>query len=223
MCRILCVRSDERFDMEPHLAAFAQLARESPEYQGDGWGCAWIDADGWRVYRDISPVWEDAAAPAGRTTLLLAHARSAYRGEGIRVENNMPFFDGERAFIFNGELHGVRIKERGRIGAEKVFNFIKRFGDGDMGLALERGLDAIEKRTRYVRAMNLIVADAARRVHFATRFSEDPDYFRMHASRRDGARILCSAPYPESHPASRPASDRRRTWTPVANGTIGRF
>ena len=215
MCRILCVRSDEFFEMEPHLAAFAQLARESPEYQGDGWGCAWIDADGWRVYRNISPVWEDAAAPSGRTTLLLAHARSAYRGEGIRVENNMPFFDGERAFIFNGELHGVRIKERGRIGAEKVFNFVKRFDDGDMGRALERGLDAIEKRTRYVRAMNLIVADASRRVHFATRFSENPDYFRMHAARRDGVRILCSAPYP--------ASDGPGAWTPVANGAIGAF
>ncbi|MYC89206.1 MAG: hypothetical protein F4X22_13370 [Gemmatimonadales bacterium] len=219
MCRILCVRSDEPFDMASHLAAFAQISRESREYQGDGWGCAWIAADGWRVYRDISPVWEDAAAPSGRTTLLLAHARSAYRGEGIRVENNMPFFDGERAFIFNGELHGVRIKERGRIGAEKVFNFIKRFGGGDMGRALERGLDAIEKRTRYVRAMNLIVADASRRVHFATRFSEEPDYFRMHASRGDGVRILCSAPYPDSHPAS----DGRRAWTPVANGAIGTF
>ena len=218
MCRILCVRSDERFDMEPHLAAFARLARESPEYQGDGWGCAWIDADGsdgWRVYRNISPVWEDAGAPSGRATLLLAHARSAYRGEGIRVENNMPFLDGQRAFIFNGELHGVRIKEQGRIGAEKVFNFVKRFGGGDMGRALERGLDAIEKRTRYVRAMNLIVADASRRVHFATRFNQDPDYFRMHAARRDGQRILCSAPYPDS--------GRRLAWTPVANGTIGTF
>lgn len=202
--------------MRPHLATFAQVARESREYQGDGWGCAWIAADGWRIYRNISPVWEDAAAPSGRATLLLAHARSAYRGEGIRVENNMPFFDGERAFIFNGELHGVRIKERGRIGAEKVFNFVKRFADGDMGLALERGLDAIEKRTRYVRAMNLIVADASRRVHFATRFGEDPDYFQMYAARRDGERILCSAPYPDS-------SDRRRTWTPVANGTTGTF
>lgn len=219
MCRILCVRGDEPFDIAPHLTAFAQLARESREYQGDGWGCAWIDADGWRIHRDISPVWEDASGLTGRTTLLLAHARSAYRGEGIRVENNMPFFDGQRAFIFNGELHGVRIKERGRIGAEKVFNFVKRFADGDMGLALERGLDAIEKRTRYVRAMNLIVADAAGEVHFATRFSEDPDYFRMHVSRGDGVRILCSTPYPDSHPES----DRRRTWTPVANGAIGTF
>ena len=219
MCRILCVRGVEPFDIAPHLAAFAQLARESREYQGDGWGCAWIDADGWRLYRDISPVWEDAAAPSGRTTLLLAHARSAYRGEGIRVENNMPFFDGERAFIFNGELHGVRIKERGRIGAEKVFNFVKRFGDGDMGLALERGLDAIEKRTRYVRAMNLIVADAARRGPLRDPVQRGsgllPDACLPGGRRAD--------PVLDALPGLASESDGRRTWTPVANGAIGTF
>ena len=227
MCRLLCVRSDvagdlrrgEGFDMHPHLAAFAQLARESREYQGDGWGCAWIADGGWRIHRHISPVWEDTTRPSGRTTLLLAHARSAFRGEGIRVENNLPFFDGERAFIFNGELHGVRIRERGRIGAEKVFNFVKRFGADEMGVALERGVDAIRRRTRYVRAMNVIVADAARRVHYATRFSEDPAYFQMHAARGDGVRILCSAPYPDS--AGKGVG--RGSWTAVPNGTIGVF
>ena len=69
----------------------------------------------------MRPIWEDDWRPPGRTTLLLAHARSAFRDEGIRVENNMPFHDGERGFIFNGELRGVRIRERGRIGAEKVY------------------------------------------------------------------------------------------------------
>ena len=198
-----------------HLTAFAELARNSREYQGDGWGCAWVEEGGWRIYRDISPIWDDAARPEGRTTLLLAHARSAFRGEGIEVENNMPFFDGERTFVFNGELHGVRIKERGRIGAEKVFNFVKRFGHGDMGRALRRGLDAIEKRTRYVRALNLIVADSSRRVHFATRFSRDPAYFQMHTAELDGVRVLCSEPYPDSA--------GRLAWTPVNNGTIATF
>lgn len=205
--------------MGPHLAAFAELSRKSREYQGDGWGCAWIEDGAWRVHRDISPVWEDSGRPDGRTTLLLAHARSAFRGEGIRVENNMPFLDGPRAFIFNGELHGVRIRERGRIGAEKVFNFIKRFGDGDMGIALERGLDAITRRTRYVRAMNVVVAEANGRVHFATRFSEDPDHFQLRAAEVDGARVLCSAPYPRSEPHA--SSRDRVAWTRVGNGAVG--
>lgn len=247
MCRLLCVRSDEGsgdmgvgvrdegsrdqgvhdegFEMEGHLAALARIARDSEEYQGHGWGCAWLEEGGWRLHHDISPIWEDTGRPSGRTTLLVAHARSAFRDEGIRVENNMPFFDGERVFAFNGELHGVRIRERGRIGAEKVFNFVKRFERGDFREALERGLDAIERRTRYLRAANLIVADAARRVHFASRYRENPDYFQMCAARLGGVRVLCSEPYPEAV-GSRLRSGGRDparpiTWTPIENGYTG--
>ena len=216
MCRLLCVRSGgEGFEMEEHLAALARIARDSSEYQGHGWGCAWIEDTGarWRFHHDIAPIWDAAARPAGRTTLLVAHARSAFRDEGIRVENNMPFTDGERVFAFNGELRGVRIRERGRIGAEKVFNFVKRFDRGDFTTALTRGLDAIERRTRHMRAMNMVVADTARRVHVASRFREDPKYFQMHTATVDGARILCSEPYP--------GTVERVLWTPVANGYTG--
>lgn len=221
MCRLLCVRSGgEGFEMEEHLAALARIARDSKEYQGHGWGCAWLEgprADRgearWRFHHDIAPIWDAAARPAGRTTLLVAHARSAFRDEGIRVENNMPFTDGERVFAFNGELHGVRIRERGRIGAEKVFNFVKRFDRGDFVAALTRGLDAIERRTRYMRAMNLVVADTRRRVHFASRFREDPGYFQMHTATVDSAHILCSEPYPDTI--------TRALWTPVVNGYTG--
>ena len=245
MCRLLCVRSDEGsrhqgsrhlgsrhqgvrdqgFEMEEHLAALARIARDSEEYQGHGWGCAWLEEGGWRLHHDISPIWEDTGRPTGRTTLLVAHARSAFRDEGIRVENNMPFFDGERVFAFNGELHGVRIRERGRIGAEKVFNFVKRFDRGDFREALERGLDAIERRTRHLRAANLIVADTARRVHFASRFRENPDYFQMRTARLGAVRVLCSEPYPEGM-GSRLRSGRRRaarpiTWTPIEDRYTG--
>ena len=220
MCRLLCVRDDEGFEMEEHLAALARIARESTEYQGHGWGCAWLEdavtddgRPGWRFHHDITPIWEDARRPAGRTTLLVAHARSAFRDEGIRVENNMPFSDGGRVFAFNGELHGVRIRERGRIGAEKVFNFVQRFDRGDFETALTRGLDAIERRTRYVRAMNVVVAEAGRRVHFASRFREDPGYFQMHTATVDGTRVLCSEPYP--------GTMARARWIPVANGCTG--
>ena len=158
MCRLLCVHSQRPFAIEPHLDVFAAISRDSREYQGHGWGCAWLEDGEWRLHRDIRPVWEDQRNRFGETTLLLAHARSAFRDEGICVENNMPFDDGRRVFIFNGELRGVRIREAGRIGAEKVFNYVKRFDRGDMHEALERGLAVIEKRTRYVRAMNVILA-----------------------------------------------------------------
>ncbi len=222
--------------MEEHLAALARIARDSREYQGHGWGCAWLEAAGaegdgvranerevpgasgcdqrfrWRFHHDISPIWDAAVRPAGHTTLLVAHARSAFRDEGIRVENNMPFTDGERVFAFNGELHGVRIRERGRIGAEKVFNFVKRFDRGDFRSAITRGLDAIERRTRRMRAINLVIADTARRVHFSSRFRDDPAYFQMYTAAVDGTRILCSEPY---------RGTTARSWAPVANGCTG--
>lgn len=209
MCRLLCATGPEPFDVGEHLASFARVARESREYQGHGWGCAWLDEGQWCVYRCIAPVWEDSFRPPGPTKLLVAHARSAFRNEGVRIENNMPFFDGERVFAFNGELRGVRIRERGRIGAEKVFNFVKRFDRGDFSAALRRGVAAIEARTRYVRAMNLVVADASGGAYAASRFNESRDYFQMWRAQAGAVRLLCSQPCPELG----------GKWTPVPNGT----
>lgn len=219
MCRLLCVRARQPFEVGEHLDAFTEVARSSREFQGHGWGCAWLEDGRWRIYRSITPIWEDRTRPRGQGVLLLAHARSAFRNEGIRVANNMPFFDGERMFLFNGELRGVRIREQGRIGAEKVFNFVKRFDRGDLRGALERGLPLIEKRTRYLRAMNIVVTDASLRVTVASRFNEDPDYFQMHRATVRGASVLCSAKYPEAvAPGGRPVD-----WEPIANGTISPF
>ena len=211
MCRLLCVRSGSEFELGEHLEALARIARDSKEYQGHGWGCAWREGGGWRTYHSIAPIWEDRTRPGGRSRLLLAHARSAFRDEGIRVENNMPFFDETRVFIFNGELRGVRIKEEGRIGAEKIFNFIKRFERGDLGEALRRATQVIEKRTRYLRAMNIVIADPEA-VYVASRFREDPDYFQMHRLRSADTLIVCSAPY-----------EAGAAWETVANGTCTRL
>ena len=159
MCRLLWVRAAQPFRISDHLLHFAALSRDSSEYQGHGWGCAWLQNNQWQIFRNISPIWREDLSHFGTTTLLVAHARSAFRDEGISVENNMPFFDGERVFIFNGELHGVRIKEKGRIGAEKIFNYVQRFDHHGLLKALTRGTAIIEKRTRYVRAMNLIIEE----------------------------------------------------------------
>ena len=120
----------------------------------------------------------------------------------------MPFDDGRHVFIFNGELRGVRIREEGRIGAEKVFNYVKRFDRGDMHEALERGLAVIEKRTRYVRAMNVILASADR-VHVSCRFAEDPDYFQLWERDDGDMRIVCSDPYPGA-----------TGWSRISNGAV---
>lgn len=208
MCRLLWVRAAQPFRISDHLAPFAALSRDSSEYQGHGWGCAWLQNNQWQIYRNISPIWREDLSHFGTTTLLVAHARSAFRDEGISVENNMPFFDGERVFIFNGELHGVRIKEKGRIGAEKIFNYVKRFDHHDLLKALTRGTTIIEKRSRYVRAMNLIIADTTSS-HLATLYNENQAYFQMYRGQEGTADIVCSEPYPGSTP-----------WQPIDNRSI---
>lgn len=204
MCRILMARSASPFSIAEQLAPFAQLAENSREYQGHGWGCSWLtgssDASAqWQQYHNIKPVWEDDLEQFGNTTLLLVHARSAFRDEGIAVENNMPFTDGESVFIFNGELRGVKIKSEGRIGAEKIYNYILRMNQGlqesNLSQALEKGVGIINRRTTYVRAMNIILSDGTESV-VSSNYGEDPDYFQMHRVDRNGLTLVCSEPYP---------------------------
>lgn len=210
MCRLLFLYNPNGFDPNPHLEAFRELSKNSKEYQGHGWGCAWLNHQGyWDVYRNIKPVWEDDAQPVDHARVFLAHARSAFRDEGICIENNMPFEDGENVFIFNGELRGVKIKAEGRIGAEKIFNYIKRFDRGDLQQAVEKGVDIIEKRTRYIRAMNFFLSND-QAVHLCSVFNEDPDYFQLCETRMDDALVICSQTYWQD----------RYDWAPIPNRTI---
>lgn len=208
MCRLLLVKSDREFAIADQLSRLAQIAKISKEFQGHGWGCAYRQNGAWRHYKNIAPIWEDDLSRFGSTHLLLAHARSAFKDEGIMVENNMPFYDERHVFIFNGELRGVKIAEQGRIGAEKIFNFIKRFDRGDMLAALKRGTELIRKRTKYIRAMNIILADD-KRAYVASFFNEDPDYFTLHYSRDDRQLIVASDPLPGG-----------KHWGKIANGTV---
>jgi predicted glutamine amidotransferase len=208
MCRLLVVRSDKLFDPAKHLAQFAHIAKNSREYQGHGWGCAWRQGQTWQVYRNVCPIWEDDPPRFPRTSLLVAHARSAFEDKDITVENNMPFFDGERVFIFNGELRGVKIREEGRIGAEKIFNFIRRFDHGDTLGALKKAVEIIRHRTRSIRAMNIIIV-SERAIYLSTYFTGDPDYFTMR--RKDGPElVICSEIYPSD-----------QGWRSIPNETVG--
>lgn len=194
MCRILFAKSCRPFSIADYLNSFAELSHYSREYQGHGWGLAWLDKEGWQRYHNIKPIWEDDLTQFGNTSLLLVHARSAFRDEGIVVENNMPFSDGSSIFIFNGELRGVRIKSEGRIGAEKIYNYIRRFDRGDQKEALAKGVDIIKKRSSYVRAMNIIMSDGEQH-SLSTNYSEDPEYFQMHHKFTDNLKLVCSQPF----------------------------
>ncbi|MEK7487310.1 MAG: hypothetical protein AABZ60_23520 [Planctomycetota bacterium] len=211
MCRLLAVKSSVPFDSAPHLKAFAQVAKTSKEYQGHGWGMAIREGDQWRHYKNLLPIWDDILDSFGSTTELLVHARSAFQDEGIVIENNMPFYDERYIFIFNGELRGVKIKEDGRIGAEKIFNYLKRFDHGNFLEALQRGVPVLQRRSRYVRAMNIIVSDHTN-LYCASFFNEDPDYFGMSFKQTAQQLVICSQPY-----------SGETGWIPIPNQTIRIF
>jgi glutamine amidotransferase len=207
MCRIMLGSADKPFAIAPLLQSFAAISRDSREYQGHGWGCSWQTDAGWQHYHCIDPVWTDDLMQFGETRLLLAHARSAFRDEGIVVENNMPFSDGDSVFIFNGELRGVRIKSEGRIGAEKIYNYIRRMDKGDLLAALEKGVNIISHRSQYVRAMNILMSDGKRHL-LSSNYNEDTEYFQMHRTVRDGVLVVCSDPF-----------HNETDWQPIANHT----
>ena len=168
------------------------MCRESKEYQGHGWGMAWRQNGLWQTYKSLTPIWEDRLPDAGEADLLAVHARSAFRDEGILLENNMPFSADGRVFIFNGELHGVRLKARGRIGAEKIFTTINRMDRGDPALSFQRAVAVITKRARKVRAMNILMTDG-RFVFVNCQYAEDPDYFRLYHQTGE-IEAFCSQP-----------------------------
>lgn len=208
MCRLLYANSKTEFSIADHLKKFAEISKNSREFQGHGWGCAYIQNGEWNYYKNVKPIWEDDFSTFGNTKRLIAHARSAFKDEGIIVENNMPFYDDKYIFVFNGELRGVKIKEEGRIGAEKIFNYIKRFDKDGIKNAMIRGTDLIKKRSAYIRAMNLIIADKESAFVYS-HFNEDADYFTMHVKKSGDDIIVCSDPF--SNDAG---------WSPIENNLL---
>jgi glutamine amidotransferase len=195
MCRLLAVHDRHPFAIGSHLKNLAQLARDSCEYQGDGWGCAWTAGQDWQVYRNVRPIWKDDLEQFGTAHRLLAHARSAFHNEPPDVNHNMPFLAGPEAFIFNGELHGVTLQAEGRIGAEKLFHFLRRFPGSPRHENLARALAVVKKKSRYIRAMNFVLADP-HAFHVHTLFSENAAYFTLHKKQAGTQFLICSEPFP---------------------------
>ena len=208
MCRILYLKSQFPVVVQDHLERFAEIARTSREYQGDGWGIALRREDKWQIHKSVDPVWQDDLSRFGRSDYFLIHARSAFKDSPVIIENNMPFNNNGLVFIFNGELQGVRLDMPGSTGAEKIFNFLQRLYRQDLLSALTRTMDILQKRSQYIRAANLIVA-GENSACLASLFNQEPEYFTLHRKKTESTDIICSMPY-----------HGETGWRPVANQTI---
>jgi len=69
-------------------------------------------------------VWEDDFSPFPSTTLLVAHARSAFEDKDIVVENKHAFSDGKAVSSLTVSSRR-QDQEGGQDRAEKIFNFIR--------------------------------------------------------------------------------------------------
>ncbi|MFW6131293.1 MAG: class II glutamine amidotransferase [Candidatus Aminicenantaceae bacterium] len=192
---MLLIKSLNEFPLKPYLETFSEICLNSNEYQGHGWGIAYLSDKSIKVYKNINPIWEHDFQLFGYTTFLMAHARSAFKNNGLTTDNNMPFFDGKHIFLFNGELNKVKISIKGRTGAEKIFNFIKRFNIKDMESAFHKAISHIQKRTVYIKAMNIIMSDITN-IYLCSIFNQQPDYYTLYMRQENGLLIICSEKFP---------------------------
>ncbi len=211
MCRMLWVQARTIVSTGFYLDQFATVSRMSKEYQGHGWGIAYQSRNHWVQYRTTQPIWEDALYRFGETDRMLVHARSAFQDRDIVVENNMPFIFDDIVFAFNGELRGVRLSIPGRTGAHKILNLFHRFYEGDLAGALTRTVKVLQKQTRYIRALNMIISNGKHMVAY-NYFNEDPEYFTMWKYQKQDVTVVASEPLPALNP-----------WKPLAFATVEEY
>ena len=193
MCRLLLVNLKQRDDVRQYIEAFALKCRTSKEYQGDGFGIAYLDKeDKLQIVKSLKPIWaaSDIIQSIPHTTFALVHARSAFGESTIGdIDNNQPFGDENFLFAFNGNLKGVKLQVEGKIGAHKIFNFLKYKGFEN----ISDSISEITNKTRYVMAFNLIAVSGKNvYVHNYYGLEEDSKYFDLWISQTDNKLVISS-------------------------------
>lgn len=186
MCRFLLVKSKKIIAPQKLLAQFSKMAKKSRaldgDWQGDGWGISY-KIQKWEVYKSLKPIWEDedSFAKIPKTSLFLVHARSASfeKDRGV-IEFNQPFIYKNYAFVFNGLLKGVRLRQKvsGRIGVQKIWSLLRVNLHLGAGKALAKTCDLIVKNTKEVAALNIGLCDG-RNFFVYSQFVGHPEYYQL--------------------------------------------
>ncbi len=197
MCRLMSGKFPFPIEINWLLRRFADECRSSKEYQGHGWGISYFDHSlgGWITRKSITPIWETQLEDPIITSSFLVHARSAFRDEGIEIENNMPFENEHFVFGFNGELRNVRLNIPGNTGAQKIFQLFLRKRESSTLLRWSKVSNLLKRKSEYIRAMNVIIIDKRTNMHYIySHYNEDPDYFRLHRLASGGYELVSSFP-----------------------------
>ena len=206
MCRFLLVKAPHPIPGEEIFKQFSAMARQSRapdgDWQGDGWGAAWLNPDrNWKVLKSLRPIWEDAdgLARIPESALFLVHARSAsfFNHKGV-LDYNQPYVDESFGFVFNGLIQGVSFPfaVAGEIGAQKVWSlltdFMGRFNPEESLISLSRTL---EKCSRRIHALNIGLCDK-KNIFASCRYVEDAGYYHLQYFDSPSLKMICSEPLP---------------------------
>ena len=206
MCRFLLAKAPHPISGEEVFHQFAAMAKQSRapdgDWQGDGWGAAWLDPDQkWEVMKSLRPIWEDADSliRISESTLFLVHARSAsFSNHKGLLEYNQPYVDESFGFVFNGLIKGVSFTfpVAGDIGAQKIWSlltgFMSRFDPEESLTSLSQ---ALEKCSRRIHALNIGLCDK-KNIYAFCRFLEDPGYYHLQYFDSPSLKMICSEPLP---------------------------
>lgn len=185
-----------------YLSDFAAMAKSSKaldgDWQGDGWGLAYLDDTGsWVSQTSVKPVWEEKHIfpRIPESSFFLVHARSAsFAQHKETLEYNQPFVHGKYAFVFNGLLKGVTLPYSvpGKIGSQKIWSILKtNLETMKPQDALKKTVKTLNTYTREIQAMNIGLADG-KNIYTYCQYSGHPEYYNLHCCDTEKISVVCS-------------------------------
>jgi len=196
MCRLFGLYANRLVDVyfsffESPRSSFAELSYENPS----GWGIAWLDEDGWRIYKEPIPLYRSDRAREiiqknVRGRIVVSHVRLASIGSR-RIENTHPWLYRGWVFAHNGTIRDrkallelLRRKHRdleGETDSEAFFHLIVQEVE-DLGDPVEGIVSAIRKivgKGIDFTSLNFIASDGERL--YALRYATtNLDYYTLY-------------------------------------------
>lgn len=206
MCRFALIKQN-KFQKTNLLNKFVDFAERSRtldgDRQGDGMGISYLDEkENWITKKSLKPIWKERKLlgniPASR--IYLVHARSAsFAKQKGDIEFNQPFTSRKYAYVFNGFLSGVKIKEKlpGTIGAQKIWHLMQKYLDSNDPLSALNEVKAyILPHTRELLGMNIGLCDGEN-IYATCNYNEDrtnQKYYQLHHKSTSDTHIISSDP-----------------------------
>ncbi|OGK25013.1 hypothetical protein A3A46_01850 [Candidatus Roizmanbacteria bacterium RIFCSPLOWO2_01_FULL_37_13] len=201
MCRFLLAKSKKLIKPYQLLHSFSLMAKNSKafdgDWQGDGWGIAWLEAKSWKLYKSLSPIWEEFGKFNNfpKTNLFAIHARSAsFSKHKNNIDYNQPFIADSRIFVFNGFLKGVRFPYQipGDIGAQKIWYLLqKQLKTVKPVTALKNIKQLLKNNTKEIQALNIGLADI-NNIYSLNYYTKHPDYYQLFHYQSENIELICS-------------------------------